>query len=75
VLVFNKTDALDPSQRPREASDVFELEGIPVPRLFVSGRTADGLPALRRQLAQELSQRNGNGHAGHDHPQLQETPA
>jgi GTPase len=75
VLVFNKTDALEPSQRPRESSDLFELEGIPVPRLFVSGLTADGLPALRRQLAQELSQRNGAGHSGYDHPQLQETPA
>jgi GTPase len=75
VLVFNKTDALDPSQRPRASSDVFELEGIPVPRLFVSSRTADGLPALRRQLAEELSQRNGDSRSIHDNPQTHETPA
>ena len=31
----------------------------PVPRLFVSGRTPPGVPALRRQLALEVSQRNG----------------
>ncbi|MDB5873880.1 MAG: hflX [Ramlibacter sp.] len=54
VLLFNKTDALAPEQRPRRPSDLFELEGIPVPRLFVSGRTADGLPALRRQLGTML---------------------
>src|SRR6185369_12101884 len=49
-------DVLDPSQQPLQSSDVFELEGIPVPRLFVSGRTSAGLPALRRQLVEELSQ-------------------
>ncbi|TFZ00743.1 GTPase HflX [Ramlibacter henchirensis] len=51
LLVFNKVDALEPSQRPRLRSDVFELEGTPVRRLFVSSRTADGLPALRQELA------------------------
>ena len=66
VLVFNKTDVLDPSQRPLQASDVFELEGIPVPRLFVSGRTSAGLPALRRQLVEELSQRNARAHGTRD---------
>ncbi|HSI53378.1 MAG TPA: GTPase HflX, partial [Ramlibacter sp.] len=67
VLVFNKTDALQDAQKPRQASDLFDLEGIPVPRLFVSSRTADGLPALRRQLAEELAHR--------DNPELHETPA
>jgi GTP-binding protein HflX len=51
VLVFNKIDALEPSQRPRHRSDWFELEGAPARRLFVSSRTADGLPALRQELA------------------------
>ncbi len=75
VLVFNKTDALDPAQRPRQASDIFELEGIPVPRLFVSGRTSDGLPALRRQLVEELSHRNGDGHPVRDNPEMHDSPA
>ncbi|WP_427912048.1 GTPase HflX [Ramlibacter sp. MMS24-I3-19] len=53
VLVFNKTDALQAA--PRQRSDVFELEGAPVRRLFVSSRTADGLPDLRRELAERAS--------------------
>jgi GTP-binding protein HflX len=75
VLVFNKTDVLDPSQQPLQASDVFELEGIPVPRLFVSGRTSAGLPALRRQLVEELSQRSTQVTVGRDKPELHDTTA
>ncbi|HWP13582.1 MAG TPA: GTPase HflX [Ramlibacter sp.] len=75
VLVFNKMDVLDPGQRPLQASDVFELEGIPVPRLFVSGRTSAGLPALRRQLAHELTQRNGQGMSPRENADLQDTHA
>jgi GTP-binding protein HflX len=74
VLVFNKTDVLDPSQQPLQTSDVFELEGIPVPRLFVSGRTSAGLPALRRQLVEELSQRNPEGMPAREKPELRDTP-
>jgi GTP-binding protein HflX len=70
VLVFNKLDVLEPSQRPLQASDVFDLEGILVPRLFVSGRTSAGLPALRRQLVEEVSQRNSKGAASRDNPVL-----
>jgi GTPase len=75
VLVFNKMDVLEPGQRPHHCSDVFELDGIPVPRLFVSGRTAAGLPALRRQLAEELSQRSPDGAAARDNPELQDSAA
>jgi GTP-binding protein HflX len=74
VLVFNKLDVLEPSQRPLQASDVFDLEGILVPRLFVSGRTSAGLPALRRQLVEEVSQRNSAGVAARDNPVLHDTP-
>jgi len=51
LLVFNKTDALAPAQRPRQRVDSFELEGAQVPRVFVSSQTGDGLPELRRELA------------------------
>jgi len=74
VLVFNKLDALAPEQRPRNGSDLFELEGIQVPRLFVSGRTSAGVPELRRQLAQEVNQRQGAAPALSDNPEVQETP-
>jgi len=75
VLVFNKTDMLAPEQRPRQASDLFELDGILVPRLFVSSRTSDGLPALRAQLVEELNRRSGDGPALRDNPELHDTPA
>ena len=75
VLVFNKLDVLDPGQRPLQASDVFELEGIPVPRLFVSGRTSAGLPALRQQLAREVTQRDGQGMPQRENTELQDTHA
>jgi GTP-binding protein HflX len=51
LLVFNKIDALEPGQRPRAAVDRFELEGLQVPRVFVSSQTGEGLPQLRQELA------------------------
>ena len=69
VLVFNKTDALQAA--PRQRSDLFELEGTPVSRLFVTSRTADGLPDLRRELAERAS-RERSTQAG---AQLHEEPA
>jgi GTP-binding protein HflX len=59
VLVFNKLDALAPSQRPRQMQDLFDLEGRSVPRLFVSARTGEGLPQLRQALAAQAAQRPG----------------
>jgi GTP-binding protein HflX len=50
LLVFNKTDALEASLRPRHRVDSFELEGSQIPRVFVSSQTGDGLPDLRREL-------------------------
>ncbi len=55
VLVFNKIDALADSQRPRALRDVFELEGRPVPRLFLSAHTGEGLAGLRALLAEEAA--------------------
>jgi GTP-binding protein HflX len=62
VLVFNKLDALVPGQRPRQLQDRYDLEGALVPRLFVSARTGEGLPALRETLAAQA--RAGPGRAG-----------
>ncbi|MDF2463024.1 MAG: hflX [Ramlibacter sp.] len=75
VLVFNKIDLMAPEQRPLQAVDVFELEGTRVPRLFASSRTGEGLPALRRQLVEELSQRNGDSQSERHNPELHGTPA
>ncbi|RUP28258.1 MAG: GTPase HflX [Curvibacter sp.] len=51
LLVFNKLDAIDETQRPLQALDTFELAGRQVPRVFVSARSGEGLPVLRQQLA------------------------
>ncbi|HEX2547541.1 MAG TPA: GTPase HflX [Ramlibacter sp.] len=50
LLVFNKIDAMAPEQRPRIPVDFFELEGVQVPRVFVSSQTGEGLDDLRRGL-------------------------
>ena len=55
MLVFNKIDALTDGQQPRHASDVFELDGAAVPRVFVSSRTGLGLAELRRRLAETVA--------------------
>jgi GTP-binding protein HflX len=55
LLVFNKTDALDPTQRPRLLVDRFELEGVQLPRVFVSSQHGAGLPELRQELARVLA--------------------
>ncbi|HVZ43053.1 MAG TPA: GTPase HflX [Ramlibacter sp.] len=52
LLVFNKIDALAPGRQPRNASDTFELDGVQVPRLFVSARAGLGLDVLRGKLAE-----------------------
>lgn len=54
ILVFNKIDALETSKLPLHLQDVYELDGSPVVRLFVSAKTGAGLKELRHQLAQEL---------------------
>jgi GTPase len=52
ILVYNKLDNLDESQRPRVASDVLELEGgVRVTRVFVSALDGTGLPELRHLLS------------------------
>jgi GTP-binding protein HflX len=56
LLVFNKIDALEASQRPRQAADWFELDGAAVRRVFASSRTAEGLPVLRRELARRAQE-------------------
>jgi GTP-binding protein HflX len=51
VLVFNKLDAIEADRWPRQLEDMFDLEGVQTPRLFVSAVTGEGLPGLRHRLA------------------------
>ncbi len=55
ILVFNKLDALEKDSWPLQLEDMFELEGQPTPRLFVSAQNSTGVDALRRVLAMTVS--------------------
>ncbi|HSV47698.1 MAG TPA: GTPase HflX [Ramlibacter sp.] len=75
VLVFNKTDALEAGHLPAHESDLFELDGVPVPRVFASARTGAGLAALRRQLALAAAARPSAVSGPTAQPELHDTPA
>ena len=59
ILVFNKLDAIEPERQPHQRVDAFDLEGVSVPRLFLSARTGEGLSELRGLLAERLLARGG----------------
>ena len=65
-------DALPPEQRPRFWSDSFEIEGTQVPRVFVSAKTGEGLPELRRQLGAEVLREDPD--EPRESAQMDETP-
>lgn len=56
ILVFNKLDAIDPAQHPLQLEDVFDLNGVPTPRVFLSAKNGEGVAALRQQLARRVSE-------------------
>jgi GTP-binding protein HflX len=58
ILVFNKLDAMDPATLPRTRVDSMELDGSPVPRIFVSARDGTGLDELRALLAERVLARS-----------------
>lgn len=51
LLVFNKIDALDSDHQPLKQEDEFEIDGVQIPRIFVSATDGAGLPALRQRLS------------------------
>ncbi|WP_088957406.1 GTPase HflX [Variovorax sp. HW608] len=51
LLVFNKLDAIEANRRPLQLSDEINIDGVQVPRIFLSARTGEGLPAMRAELA------------------------
>lgn len=60
VLIFNKLDALEKSQWPLQLQDVMDVDGEPVPRLFVSAQSGQGVAELRQLLALKFSQKLGS---------------
>ncbi|MES2101221.1 MAG: GTPase HflX [Pseudomonadota bacterium] len=56
VLVWNKLDRLEQTQRPRELRDVLEVNaGLRVPRVFISAQTGEGMAELRAILAEAVA--------------------
>ena len=51
LLVFNKIDALDGANYPLHMQDQYELDGNPVPRVFLSAQSGLGLSVLRTVLS------------------------
>ena len=51
LLIFNKLDAIAPERQPLVLQDTYEVDGVEVPRVFVSARTGQGLAQLRQMLA------------------------
>ena len=56
VLVFNKLDQLEDTQRPRALRDTVEVAaGVRVPRVFISAQSGEGMPELRAILAEAVA--------------------
>ena len=56
VLVYNKLDHLEDTQRPRALVDSLELEGgVRAQRVFVSARGGEGIAELRALLARAVA--------------------
>lgn len=58
LLVFNKLDALEAECIPQQLEDIFDLTGVQVPRIFLSAKNGEGIPALRLQLVRIVSKGN-----------------
>ncbi len=72
LLVFNKVDAIASESRAAEVQDSYELDGVAVPRIFVSARSGEGLAPLRAQLAATcLAAREGEGMTPGDAAELE----
>ena len=53
ILVYNKLDRMEETERPRVLADMAELPGgARVPRVFVSALTGEGLDVLRERIAE-----------------------
>ena len=53
ILVYNKLDRMEETERPRVLADMAELPGgARVPRVFVSALTGEGLDLLRERIAE-----------------------
>jgi GTP-binding protein HflX len=54
VLVFNKLDTLSLERQPESWVDAMEVDGVSVPRVFVSAKSGAGLDDLRDVVASRV---------------------
>ncbi len=54
ILVFNKLDAVAIERRPAQTLDVFDLDAVATPRIFLSARQGLGIAQLRQWLAERV---------------------
>ena len=58
ILVFNKCDKLEASQRPRAMVDTYEIDsGVSLPRIFISAASGEGLSQLKELIADAVAGR------------------
>ena len=55
-LIFNKIDMLPAERQPLVFQDHYEVDGIALPRIFLSAQTGKGLSSLREMLGNEVMQ-------------------
>jgi GTP-binding protein HflX len=65
VLVFNKLDAIEAECRPAALQDIYDLNGLQAPRVFLSAKSGEGLPVLRRVLLDKVLASKATGVAEH----------
>ena len=53
-LIFNKIDTIPPERQPLEMFDLYEVDGVPLKRLFLSAQSGQGVSMLRQMLAEEV---------------------
>jgi len=75
ILVFNKLDALDDVRRPLALQDVYDLDGVPTPRLFLSAQGGEGVAGLRQRLTDTVVARRPATVSAPDFPQDHEAGA
>ncbi len=56
LLIYNKVDALAPGQQPRMLQDVYMLDDLAVPRIFLSAHTGFNVDSLRQRLLTQAQQ-------------------
>jgi GTP-binding protein HflX len=56
LLIYNKVDALEPGQQPRLLQDVYMLDDLAVPRIFLSAQSGFNLDSLRQRLLTQAQQ-------------------